>query len=54
MCNGLEGEYDKDLMKITVNSDDHLPLNKVMKLHVLTFTIRHVFKKGDNIILKFF
>ena len=36
MSNGLEGEYeyDKDLMKITINTDDDLPLNKVIKFHV--------------------
>ena len=54
MCNGLEGECCKDLMKITVNSDDDLPLNKEIKFHVLTFTIRHVLKKVINIILNFF
>ena len=46
--NGVEGEYGKDLMKINVNSDDDLPLNKVMKFHVLTFVVRYVFKKGNE------
>ena len=27
------GEYEKDYMKIKFNSDDHLPLNKTLKLH---------------------
>ena len=50
MCNGLEGEYEyyKDLMKITVNTDNDLPLNKVIKFHVLVFNIRHVFKNSNK------
>ena len=48
MCNGLEGEYSNDLMKVEINSDDYLLVNKVIKFHVLIFTIRHVFKKGNK------
>ena len=48
MCNGLEGENYNDLMKIKVNSDDNLPLDKVIKFHVLVFNIRHVLKKGNK------
>ena len=28
------GEYDKDYMKIKFNSDDNLPLNKILMFHV--------------------
>ena len=31
---GKSGEYDKDYMKIKFNSDDDLPLNKILELHV--------------------
>ena len=48
ICNRLEGEYDKDLMKIAINSDDDLMWDKVINLHMLTITNRHVFKKGDK------
>ena len=29
------GEYEKDYMKIKFNSDDDLPLNKILKLRLL-------------------
>ena len=41
-----KAEYEKDFMKIKFNSDDNLPLNKMLKLHMLTVTVRSVF--GDN------
>ena len=31
---GKSGEYDKDYMKIKFNSNDDLPLNKILKLHM--------------------
>ena len=40
------GEYDKDYMKINANLDDDLPLNKILKLHMLTIIVRSVFE--DN------
>ena len=43
--NDSVGEYDKDYMKIKFDSDDNLPLNKVVKFHVLTIIIRNVFEK---------
>ena len=43
---GKKDEYEKDFMKIKLNSDDNLPLNKMLKLHMLTVTVRSVF--GDN------
>ena len=30
---GVAGEYGKDFMKIKFNSDDNLPLHKILKLH---------------------
>ena len=43
--NGLGGEYDKDYMKIKFDSDDDLPLNKVMKFYDLTVIIRSIFER---------
>ena len=36
-------------MKIKFNSDDNLPLNKMLKLHMLTVTVRSVFEEDDVI-----
>ena len=36
------GEYEKDYMKIKFNSDDNLPLNKILELHMLTIIVRSV------------
>ena len=42
-CNSVEsGEYGKDYIKIKFNSDDNLPLNKILKLHNLTIIVRSV------------
>ena len=42
--NGSVGEYGKDYMKIKFDSDDTLPLNKILKFHVLTIIIRNIFE----------
>ena len=39
-------DYEKDYMKIKFNSDDDLPLNKPLKLHLMTIIIRSVFEDG--------
>ena len=46
--NGSIGEYGKDYMKIKFDSDDNLPLNKVLKFHVLTIIIRNIFVKDSK------
>ena len=38
-------DYKKDYMKIKFNSDDDLPLNKPLKFHLMTTTIRSVFEE---------
>ena len=43
---GKKGEYGKDFMKIKFNTDDNLPLNKPLKLHLLTTIGRCIFE--DN------
>ena len=42
------GKYEKDFIKIRFNSDDNLPLNKILKLHNLTVIVRYVFQEGNN------
>ena len=46
--NNLVVEYDKDYMKIKIGSDDHLPLNKVLKLHAVIIIIRSVFERDGK------
>ena len=35
-------------MKIKINSDDNLPLNKPLKFHNMTITIRSVFEEDGK------
>ena len=44
-----ECDYEKDYMKIKFNSDDNLPLNKPLKFHNITITIRSVFEEGGKL-----
>ena len=46
--NDKPGEYEKDFMKIKFSSDDNLPLNKILKLHMLTVIVRSVFEKDGK------
>ena len=39
------GEYEKDYIKIIFNSDDDLPLNKILKFHNLTITVKFIFEE---------
>ena len=43
---GGENDYGKDYMKIKFNSDNDLPLNKLLKFHAMTIIIRSVFEDG--------
>ena len=45
---GKSGEYKKDYMRIKFNSDDDLPLNKILKLCMLTITVRSVFEEDGK------
>ena len=47
-------DYEKDYMKIKLNSYDNLPLNKPLKFHNMTLTIRSVFEQDRNFIRKLF
>ena len=44
-----ECDYEKDYMKITINSDDNLPLNKPLIFSNMTITIRCVFEDDGKI-----
>ena len=41
-------------MKIKFNSDDNLPLNKILKLHNLTIVVRSVFQENSRYYLQVF
>ena len=43
-----KGEYDKDFMKIKFNADDNLPLNKPLKLHLLTIIVKCIFEEDGK------
>ena len=53
-CNSIEynsvkaGEYEKDFMKTKFNSDDNLPLNKLLKIHNVTIVVRSVFQEDSR------
>ena len=44
-----ECNYEKDYMKIEFNSDDDLPLNKKLKFHNITITIRSAFEEDGKL-----
>ena len=46
---GDECDYEKDYMKVKFNSDDNLPLNKPLKFHSMTITIRSVFEEDGKL-----
>ena len=41
-------------MKFKINSDDNLPLNKILKLHDLTMIVRCVFEEDGKYYPKVF
>ena len=42
-------EYSKGYKKVKFNSDDNLPLNKQLKFHTITVTIRCVFSEDNKL-----
>ena len=42
-------DYEEDYMKIKFNSDDDLPLNKPLKFHLMTITIKSVFEEEGKL-----
>ena len=51
---GEKIEYGKDYMKIRFESNDDLPLNKPIKLGLLTIIIRSVFSEEGKFYLQLF
>ena len=51
ISNNILGEYDKDFMKIKVNADDDIPLNKQLNFATITVTVKIFLKKMINIII---
>ena len=55
MINGDEKiEHDKDFLKIRFESNDDLPMNKPIKLRLLTIIIRLVLVKMVNFTFNYF
>ena len=44
-----DSDYEREYMKIKFNSDDALPLNKLLKFHLMTMTTRHVFEEDGKL-----
>ena len=44
-----ECDYEKDYKKIKFNYHDYLPLNKQLKFHNVTITIRSVFEEDGKL-----
>ena len=42
-------EYSKGYKKIKFNLDDNLPLNKTLKFHTITVTIRYVISEDNKL-----
>ena len=45
---GKKGEYGKGFMKIKFNTDDNLPLSKLLKLHLLIIIVRCIFEEDGK------
>ena len=46
---GKKIEYGKNFKKIRFESDDDLPMNKPLKLHLLTIIIKAVFSEDNKL-----
>ena len=42
------GNYNKKYMKTKFNSDDYLPVGKIMSLHKMTMVAKSVFKEDNR------
>ena len=45
---GKNVEYGKNFMKVKFNTDDKLPLNEPLKLHMLTIIVRYLFEEDGK------
>ena len=48
MNGGKEGEHGKNVIKIKFHTDDDFPLNKPLKLLMLTIIVRSVFEEDGK------
>ena len=48
-CMKKKIKIKKDYMKIKLNSDDDLPLNKPLKFRLVTITIRYIFEEDGKL-----
>ena len=51
---GGAAQYDKDYMKIKVESNDNLPTDKTVNIRLAAIIIRSVFAQNGNFILNYF
>ena len=51
---GKENDYEKNYVKIKLNSDDNLPLKEPLKFRLMTKTISSVFEEGGKFYLQLF
>ena len=51
---GEENDHGKDYMKIKFNSDNDLPLNKLLKFHLMNIIIRCVFSEDGKLYQQIF
>ena len=51
---GRVAQYDKDYMKIKVESNDNLPTDKTVNIRLAAIIIRSVFAQNGNFILNYF
>ena len=51
---GKENDCEKNYMKIKFNSDDDLPLNKLLNFYLMTITIRSVFEEDGKLYAQVF
>ena len=49
-----ENDYGKDYMKMKFNSDNELPLNKLLKFHWMIIIIRSVFEEDSKLYSQLF
>ena len=52
--NNKENDYGKNYMKIKFNSDDDLPLNKLLKFHAMIILVRSVFEEDGKLYTQVF
>ena len=50
---GKKGKYGKDFMKIRFDTGDYFPLNKPLKLQIITILVRSVFAEDGKFFRKF-